>query len=518
MLLPRLTSLRWASRPRLHPGGKIGTHIRSSSSSSSIGGGGSGSGGGGVNGAEAVVVNIGGVRAAIPAGAPANPELVPCGFLPWDTEQLPRSTARLLRWLTQKRGLGEDVFLLGPPGPSRRQAAMAWAELFKLEVEVVSLSADTTESDLKQRREIVGGDVVFIDSAPVRAALHGRLLLLEGIERAERNVLPTLNNLLEAREMSLEDGRTIISARAWDEMLANEPGLTATALHQRGLCRAHPQFLVVGVGLPVPPFVGKPLDPPLRSRFQGLSAVPALSGGAVLEAIQAALSQTPGQLDNDLATTGDTSDGVVHALVNFAELTVALTRAEAKSGGGTAGNSSGSESAVARLDLAPFVHAARTLLADTRTSPQEALGRVFPALLLDRQSAGISSGGRGTALSRAMQAAAEKAFEQQTSTERWIQDMAPADPSVTVRDFNRCIRASGLPTGPHFDDGNAVDSGNGSGFVELVEPHSRIITDMLIDSRSPSDHNYGEHFSARDLLLLAPKGTGKSALAFEFLR
>ena len=34
-----------------------------------------------------------------------------------------------------------------------------------------------------------------------RAALHGRVLVLEGVEKAERNVLPVLNNLLENREM-----------------------------------------------------------------------------------------------------------------------------------------------------------------------------------------------------------------------------------------------------------------------------------------------------------------------------
>jgi len=47
--------------------------------------------------------------------------------------------------------------------------------------------------------------------APVRAAIHGRVLLIDGIERAERNVLPTLNNLLENREMGLDDGRFLVS-------------------------------------------------------------------------------------------------------------------------------------------------------------------------------------------------------------------------------------------------------------------------------------------------------------------
>lgn len=53
------------------------------------------------------------------------------------------------------------------------------------EVEYLSLTRDTTESDLKSRREILNGQSIFIHQAPVRAALHGRLLILEGIEKAE---------------------------------------------------------------------------------------------------------------------------------------------------------------------------------------------------------------------------------------------------------------------------------------------------------------------------------------------
>ena len=32
--------------------------------------------------------------------------------------------------------------------------------------------------------------------------------------------------------------------------------------------RVHPNFRVIALGVPVPPFPGNPLDPPLRSRFQ----------------------------------------------------------------------------------------------------------------------------------------------------------------------------------------------------------------------------------------------------------
>ena len=52
----------------------------------------------------------------------------------------------------------------------------------------------------------------------VKAALEGRLLILEGIEKAERNVLPVLNNLLENREMQLEDGRFLVAPERYDKL------------------------------------------------------------------------------------------------------------------------------------------------------------------------------------------------------------------------------------------------------------------------------------------------------------
>ena len=52
----------------------------------------------------------------------------------------------------------------------------------------------------------------------VRAALEGRVLVLEGMEKAERNVLPVLNNLLENREMQLDDGRLIVAPLRYDQL------------------------------------------------------------------------------------------------------------------------------------------------------------------------------------------------------------------------------------------------------------------------------------------------------------
>jgi von Willebrand factor A domain-containing protein 8 len=39
------------------------------------------------------------------------------------------------------------------------------------------------------------------------------------VEKAERNVLPILNNLLENREMQLDDGRFLMAAEKYDKLL-----------------------------------------------------------------------------------------------------------------------------------------------------------------------------------------------------------------------------------------------------------------------------------------------------------
>ena len=137
---------------------------------------------------------------------------------------------------------------------------MALARSQGWEVEYLTITKDTTESDLKQRREIIGDSAVYSDQAPVRAAIHGRVLVLDGIENAERNVLPTLNNLLENREMALDDGRFLMKKPHDIHFTSPDIG--------RKIVFVHDKFRVIALGLPVPPFAGRSLDPPLRSRFQ----------------------------------------------------------------------------------------------------------------------------------------------------------------------------------------------------------------------------------------------------------
>jgi von Willebrand factor A domain-containing protein 8 len=168
-----------------------------------------------------------------------------------------------LHWLMQKDLLGQDALLVSSfSSIASRRLALAYAELTQKPVEVLVLSRDTTDSDLKQRRVLTkpsnGGtalyqpvQVQFFDQAPVRAARYGHTLILDGLQYAERNVLASLNNLLENREMPLEDGT----------ILTNKKSMNGT---DSRLIPVHSDFRVIAL---YNAGTEESLDPPVRSRF-----------------------------------------------------------------------------------------------------------------------------------------------------------------------------------------------------------------------------------------------------------
>jgi MoxR-like ATPase len=217
-----------------------------------------------------------------------------------------------LRWMLQKDLiLKQDFLLLGLPNLARerRHLLLLYASLLGREIEYVSLSKDTSEADLKQRKEVTNNGTIYTNQAPVRAAINGRLLVLDGLEKAERNVLPTLNNLLENRELPLDDGTMLLSPDVRGE-------------HPMGI-PVHPDFRVAALGtISEDGSIG--LDPPLRSRFQARLASPVDVGDAFVTA--SAMSN--GLLDTDtlkylMKTVGGVSGGVsldlIHNAVRYLE-------------------------------------------------------------------------------------------------------------------------------------------------------------------------------------------------------
>ncbi|KAF8878073.1 AAA domain-containing protein [Infundibulicybe gibba] len=169
-----------------------------------------------------------------------------------------------LHFMLQKYLLGQDIFLISQPGPYARRLALTFSSLINAEYEYIALHRDVGETELKQGREIrKGGSLVYVDSPAVRAAKHGRLLILEGIEKAERGIMPVLNNLLENREMNLDDGTHIIHPHRFAQLEANSDDG-----YRKMFIPAHRNFRVIAIAAPVPPYPGYPLDPPFRSRFQ----------------------------------------------------------------------------------------------------------------------------------------------------------------------------------------------------------------------------------------------------------
>ncbi|KAG7095577.1 hypothetical protein E1B28_006310 [Marasmius oreades] len=181
-----------------------------------------------------------------------------------------------LHFMLQKYLLGQDVFLISQPGPYARRLALTFASIINSEYEYIALHRDVGETELKQGREIrEGGNLVYVDSPAVNAAKYGRLLILEGIEKAERGIMPVLNNLLENREMNLEDGTHIV-----------HPQRYALLDDTKKFIPAHKDFRVIAIAAPVPPYPGYPLDPPFRSRFQARFIDPVGSLIAIADSVQ----------------------------------------------------------------------------------------------------------------------------------------------------------------------------------------------------------------------------------------
>ncbi|KAJ8082257.1 hypothetical protein PM082_008104 [Marasmius tenuissimus] len=200
-----------------------------------------------------------------------------------------------LHFMLQKYLMGQDIFLVSQPGPYARRLALTFASIINSEYEYIALHRDVGETELKQGREIQkGGNLVYVDSPAVNAAKHGRLLVLEGIEKAERGIMPVLNNLLENREMNLEDGTHIIHPQRY--ALLDDP--------ENKFIPAHKNFRVIAIAAPVPPYPGYPLDPPFRSRFQArfiepigsltaiATSVPSGSGSGLAKKLQTAILTT----------------------------------------------------------------------------------------------------------------------------------------------------------------------------------------------------------------------------------
>lgn len=152
-----------------------------------------------------------------------------------------RRGLEVIIWIFRKLSVGQHCALVGEDRRRLRSLALK-ATRGHQDAEFVTVSAETCGTDLTQRLDFVDGKICRLDGPAVRAAKRGATLILDGIDRAEHNVLPVLNELLENRRIPLDDGTNILHAQ--------------------------PDFATIALTKELS------LDPPLRSRFAAKVVLP----------------------------------------------------------------------------------------------------------------------------------------------------------------------------------------------------------------------------------------------------
>ena len=92
----------------------------------------------------------------------------------------------------------------------RDQVADRLLQRLGAEREYVQLHRDTTVQGLTLAPSLRGGVVVWEDSPLVRAARHGRALVVDEADKAPLEVVCVLKALAEDGELALADGRALL--------------------------------------------------------------------------------------------------------------------------------------------------------------------------------------------------------------------------------------------------------------------------------------------------------------------
>lgn len=131
-----------------------------------------------------------------PVAQAAHPALVP-RVLFYD---IPRHIAALEQLLRDFM-LGEHLLLIGNQGVGKNKLVDRLLELLNREREYMQLHRDTTVQSLTVLPALEAGRIVWRDSPLVRAAMHGRVLVLDEADKAPLEVVAVLKGLVEDSEM-----------------------------------------------------------------------------------------------------------------------------------------------------------------------------------------------------------------------------------------------------------------------------------------------------------------------------
>ena len=150
-----------------------------------------------------------------------------------------QGTASVFTSMMQEHAAGRDILLISPRGEGKSTITAEFASLLGYDTVLFNLYREMSGRDLLQRRatDPTTGETRWEDSALVKAACHGDLCILDGVERLASDTVTTLHSLMTEREISLPDGSKLVRA---DRM--------GTSIVPSSLIRpVHPSFRVIAL-------------------------------------------------------------------------------------------------------------------------------------------------------------------------------------------------------------------------------------------------------------------------------
>ena len=142
---------------------------------------------------------------------PVRAELVPSPRMFFDSDASHAALAALLR----AEAAGERaILLMGNQGVGKNVCVDQLLHMLRCEREYVQLHRDVTVASLTTRPLLEAGKLVYEDAPLVRAAVHGRVCVLDEADKAPVEVVVLLKALVGDGELLLGDGRTLLGGNA----------------------------------------------------------------------------------------------------------------------------------------------------------------------------------------------------------------------------------------------------------------------------------------------------------------
>jgi len=124
-------------------------------------------------------------------------------------EENPGQT-QVMNDILEAHSVGEKALLItGYQGVGKNKIVDFLLQRLNCEREYLQLHRDTTIQSLLSTPSVENGRIVYHDSPLVRAAKHGRILVLDEADKAPIEVVALLKGLIEDGQLSLPDGQIL---------------------------------------------------------------------------------------------------------------------------------------------------------------------------------------------------------------------------------------------------------------------------------------------------------------------